>query len=151
MWSRHGTSLTGRLDPLCAACQTLPPGSVLDGELVPLAERDGRVVQDFATVRDGVFTGDANASGRLRFVAFDLLELAGEDLRPATWGERDRQLREVVPDEPLIRVIDSRPASEAAHAGLLALGFEGSVLKRPTSTYRPGRQSAWRKLSRRAM
>ena len=89
MWSRHGTSLTGRLDPLCAACQTLPPGSVLDGELVALAERDGRVVQDFATVRDAVFTGDANASGRLRFVAFDLLELAGEDLRPATW-ERAR-------------------------------------------------------------
>ena len=54
-----------------------------------------------------------------------------------------------MPDEPLIRVIDSRPASEAAHAGLLALGFEGSVLKRPTSTYRPGRQSAWRKLKAR--
>ena len=36
-------------------------------------------------------------------------------------------------------------ASRAAHDQLVKLGFEGTVLKRPGSTYRPGRQSAWRK------
>jgi bifunctional non-homologous end joining protein LigD len=141
-WSRQATSFNRHLDQLIAACEALPPGTVLDGELVALAQHDGRVEQDFAAVRNAVLTGEANACAQLRFVAFDLLELAAEDLRPAAWSERDRRLRELVPDVRLIRVIDTLPATEAAHQELLALGFEGSVLKRPTSTYRPGRQSS---------
>jgi hypothetical protein len=37
------------------------------------------------------------------------------------------------------------PASRAAHAAIVALGLEGTVLKRPSSTYRAGRQRVWLK------
>ena len=54
---------------------------MFDGELVAIAERDGRPVQDFAMVGRAVLRGDVAAAGQLRFVGFDLLALAGEDLR----------------------------------------------------------------------
>src|ERR1019366_8405397 len=91
-WSRHGTSLTGPLGELLDPFSGTPPGSVFDGELVVIAERDGHAVQDFAAVGRAVFTRDRAAATQLRFVAFDLLELAGENLRRRAWRERDRHL-----------------------------------------------------------
>jgi DNA ligase 1 len=142
-WSRHGTSLTARLAELLAPFAEVPAGSVFDGELVAIAERAGRPVQDFAAVGRAVFGGVAAAAAQLRFVAFDLLELAGEDLRQQPWRHRDEQLREALPASEPIRLIRSLPASAATHDEIVGLGFEGSVLKRPRSLYRPGRNSAW--------
>jgi bifunctional non-homologous end joining protein LigD len=142
-WSRHGTSLTDRVGPLVQAFATAPAASVFDGEVVVLSERDGRPIQDFAAVTRGVFTGAPAAVARLTFVGFDLLRLAGEDQRPRPWRERDTALRDALPVSDRVRLITTQPASVEAHAGLIALGFEGTVLKRPRSTYRPGRQSAW--------
>ncbi len=48
-----------------------------------------------------------------------------------------------------IRRIKTLPATEAAHDALLALGFEGSVLKRRGSRYRAGRSKAWVKYKAR--
>jgi hypothetical protein len=53
-------------------------------------------------------------------------------------------VRHAFPDGETLRLIQERPASRAAHDQLVALGFEGSVLKRPAWTYRPGRQTTWR-------
>lgn len=47
---RHGTSLTARLSQLLAPFANVPAGSVLDRELVSIAERANRPVQDFAAV-----------------------------------------------------------------------------------------------------
>jgi ATP-dependent DNA ligase len=142
-WSRHGTSLTSRLAGLVAAFDELPCGSVFDGELVVVGELDGRSVQDFASVGRAVFGGSTAAISRLQFVAFDLLRWAGEDLRVCPWRERDQLLGEVLPGCAMIRRIQSLPASAAAHAAVVELGFEGTVLKRPGSTYRPGRHATW--------
>jgi hypothetical protein len=38
---------------------------------------------------------------------------------------------------------ESQPATLAAHETIVALGFEGTVLKRFGSSYRPGRHRAW--------
>jgi ATP-dependent DNA ligase len=65
-------------------------------ELVAIAERDKRPVQDFAAVGRAIFDGGPAAAARLRFVAFDLLELAGEDLRHQSWRVRDGVYRELV-------------------------------------------------------
>ena len=89
-WSRHGTSLTGRLGELIAAFADTPAGSVFDGELVAVSEREGRPIQDFAMVGRAVLRGDVAAAEYLRFVGFDLLALAGEDLRGRQWRERDQ-------------------------------------------------------------
>lgn len=142
-WSRHATHLTDRLGGLLDGFGATPAGTVLDGELVVISERDGRPAQDFAAVTRAVFTGDPAAAARLTFVAFDVLRHAGEDLRPLPWHARDVRLREAVPVGDRIRLISSQPATPEAHAAIVALGFEGSVLKRPRSTYRAGRHSTW--------
>lgn len=144
-WSRHGTSLSERLPAVLEALSELPAGTIVDGELVALAECNGRPAQDFAAVRRAVFTGDPEASSRLRFVAFDLLALAGEDLRSRTFSERDEQLRLCLPESGTVRHVESHPASRAVHDAIVALGFEGTVLKRRRSLYRAGRQPSWRK------
>ena len=43
----------------------------------------------------------------------------------------------------------TRPATAAVHAAIVQLGFEGTVLKRPSSLYRPGRHGVWRKYKAR--
>jgi ATP-dependent DNA ligase len=142
-WSRHGTNLTARLGVLLAPFADVAPGTTFDGELVALAERDGQPTQDFAAVIRAVFTGQPAATDRLRFVAFDLLAVAGQDVRHRPWKERDVRLCEALPLCERIRLVVSQPASRAAHDAIVALGFEGTVLKRPGSTYRVGRHNAW--------
>jgi ATP-dependent DNA ligase len=142
-WSRHGTDLTARLGPLLAPFAEVAPGSTFDGELVVVTERDGKPAQDFAAVTRAVFTGQPAATDRLRFVAFDLLAVEGQDVRPLAWEERDTRLRETLPVGDRIRLVASRPATLEVHEAIVALGFEGTVLKRLGSAYRPGRHRTW--------
>ena len=144
-WSRRGASLGDRLGLLLEPLAEASRGSVVDGELVALSSRDGRVVQDFAAVCKATLQGDGEAAGKLHFVAFDLVELDGDDLRALPWVRRTELLRETFPAGDRLRLVRTQPASRAAHDQFVALGFEGSVLKRPGSTYRPGRQTTWRK------
>jgi ATP-dependent DNA ligase len=96
-WSRHGTDLTARLGLLLGGFADVACGTTFDGELVVVTERDGKPAQDFATVTRAVFTGQAAATERLRFVAFDLLAVDGEDVRARPWEDRDARLRETLP------------------------------------------------------
>lgn len=148
-WSRHGTNLTSRLGALLAPFRDVAAGTTFDGELVALTQREGQPDQDFAPVIRAVFTGRSDVAARLRFVAFDLLAVAGEDVRPCTWEQRGARLRETLPVGERIRLITSQPASPDAHEAILALGFEGTVLKRCGSTYRPGRHRTWLKQKQR--
>ena len=121
------------------------PGTILDGELVALAQTADGPVQDFAAVRRAVFNRDPHARGRLSYVAFDVLELGGQNLRSLPWGERDARLAEAVPASTRVHVITSQPVDQAAHDAIVALGFEGTVLKRREAPYRPGRRREWLK------
>lgn len=102
-WSRRGASLGDRLGALLAPLAEAPRGSVFDGELVALSFRDGRVAQDFATVCRATLQGDAAAATKLHLVAFDLLELAGENLRLLPWVKRTERLRESFPTGDRLR------------------------------------------------
>ena len=144
-WSRRGASLGDRLGSLLEPLAAIPRGSVFDTELVALSSRNGAVVQDFAAVCRAALQADSAAAGKLHLVAFDLLELAGNDVRGLPWTKRRELLRDEFPTGDRLRLIHARPASRAAHDQLVGLGFEGSVLKRPGSTYRPGAQTTWRK------
>jgi ATP-dependent DNA ligase len=144
-WSRRGASLGDRLGTLLDPLAAVPHGSIFDAELVALTCRNDLVVQDFATVCRAALQADAAGSSKLHLVVFDLLELGGDDVRGLPWTKRTELLHEAFPAGDRLRLIRSRPASRAVHDQLVALGFEGSVLKRPESTYRPGRQTTWRK------
>jgi ATP-dependent DNA ligase len=135
-WSRQGVNLIARLPGLPHGFEAAAFGSLFDDELVAVGCNEQRPVQDFAMVCRAVLRGDRAAADRLRFVAFDVLELAGENLRHRPWHERDQLLADALPQSPLVRRIDSLAATEQTHQALLALGFEGSVLKRRNSIYR---------------
>ena len=53
------------------------------------------------------------------------------------------RLREILPVCDRVRLVESQRATLAAHEAIVDLGFEGTVLKRPGSGYRAGRQRSW--------
>jgi ATP-dependent DNA ligase len=81
---------------------------------------------------------DAAAVSKLDLVAFDLLGLGGEDIRSLAWGKRAELLREAFPVGERLRLVQTQRAGRVVHDGLVALGFEGSVLKRPGVDVSPG-------------
>ena len=110
-WSRRGTSLGGHLGSLLAPLAEPLRGTVVDGELVALSSCDGRAVQDFGAVCRATLHADAVAASKLHLVAFDLLELAGDDVRPLPWVKRTELLREVFPAGERLRLVQTQPAS----------------------------------------
>jgi bifunctional non-homologous end joining protein LigD len=151
-WTRHGTDLTGRVEALAdELVELLPDGSVIDGELVALAQGPGgNVGQDFGRLSRVLF---GRSDQRLSLVVFDAPQLAGESLAGRPWHERRSALEAALPAAgENVSLIDVFAADPAVHECLLALGFEGSVLKRRDGRYLPGTRSAsWRKLKTRAM
>jgi bifunctional non-homologous end joining protein LigD len=149
-WSRHGTSLTEQLRELLEPFRALGAGWVFDGELIALTNRDGRPAQDFAAVGRAVFGGASEARAQLHYVAFDLLAAGTDnDIRSQPWRERNKILAERFPTDRRLRLVSALRATSDAHARLVTLGFEGSVLKRESSSYKPGRTRSWRKLKAR--
>ena len=158
VWSRGEELINEAFPEIVAAGRQLPTGTVLDGEL--LAVRDGRLLG---------FTALSKRAGRRRvtkkiladipcgFVAYDLLEADGVDLRDQPLAERRRQLEALVP-----HAFDAALAAPAtAGDGRLFLsplvpgeswsdlaawraesrtrGVEGLMLKRRSSPYAVGR------------
>ena len=145
-WSRHATNLSPRLGTLLVPFNTMAPGTTSTARPVAIGERDGHPTEDFAAVTRAVFTGNPAATDRLSYIAFDILLGAKEyvsSTRP--WHERDERLRDALPATNRIRMIASQPATHAAHDAIIALGFEGTVLKRPNLTIRAGRHNSWLK------
>ena len=130
----------------------LPVGTVLDGELVVLAE-DGR--PDFRAVlsRENAGAGRVAAAARQHpvvYVVFDLLYERGEALLEQPLDERRRRLERLVEAASAPRVM----LSESVVGDGLALfeaaserELEGVVAKRRDSRYLPGeRTDAWQKV-----
>lgn len=139
--SRRGLDLTGRFPDVAALA--LPPGVVLDGEIVALDEAG---VPSFSLLQR---RGEAGAVGAT-LVVFDLLHHRSETLVGLPFEERRSRLAEL--DLPSTVVV-SEPiagAGEALFAAAVEQGLEGVVAKRVGSTYQPGRRSSdWRKVSAR--
>lgn len=138
--SRNGKNFSERFPTVRRALDRLPDETVIDGEIVAVDE-NGRpsfnLLQNF---------GDAQA---ILFYAFDLLVLAGTDLRSRPLDQRRALLRELMPNLPdPIRHSETFdvPAGELLDAVRLQ-GLEGVVAKRCNSSYRSGDRSGdWVKL-----
>jgi DNA ligase-1 len=141
LWSRGEELITDRFPEITSAAQALPHGVVLDGEIVAF---DNGVPLPFADLQRRI--------GRQRrveevardvpvvFVAYDLLEDDGADLRELPLRQRRERLVRLP-----IRV--SEELSGATWEALAALRsesrarhVEGLMLKRWSSPYRPGRK-----------
>ena len=132
--SRRGTDLAGRLPELAALAGSLPAGTTLDGELV-VVDSDGRV--DFDGMRRRGF--GQSSPGRLLFVAFDVLVLAGREVLARRWDTRRATLVDLGVDGPAWCTTPSYPGEALTlFEATRAQGIEGVVAKRLDAPYRPG-------------
>ena len=138
--SRRGTDLAGRLPELARLAGSLPAGTTLDGELV-VFDAEGRV--DFDGMRRRGFA--QAAPGRLLFVAFDVLALAGEEVMARRWDERRAMLVDLGVDGPAWSTTPAYPGQGSTlFEATRTQGIEGVVAKRLDAPYRPGvRTRAW--------
>lgn len=152
IWSRHGTDLTARLPDLAAALEDhLPPGFILDGEVVIWSRDGGRL--DFEALQRR-FTAGRGLPQVIRdhpatFVAFDILTVAGHDTTRQPLRDR-RQLLEALaeawtPPLELSPQTTDRAVAEDWFQTMPAAGIEGVVAKRLDEAYPAGRR-AWVKV-----
>ena len=145
-FTRNGNDWSGRVQPVVDALKALKlPPCWLDGELVAM---DPQGVPDFQRLQNSF---EHHAEVDLRYIVFDLLFLAGEDLRAQAQRARSARVAELL--EPARRhgsIIQPAPVLQEEPRRLLAAaraaGFEGLVGKRADATYRSGRSRDWVKL-----
>lgn len=148
IWSRGEEQIADRFPEIVEASVRLRSGVVLDGELVVV--RAGKVMPFAALqVRIGrlALTPKILASAPVCFIAFDLLELGGEDMRGKPLRERRKLLERTVSGvsarlllAETLRV-DSWDDAIAWRDKARARGYEGLMLKRIGSVYGQGRAS----------
>ncbi|MEU5807318.1 ATP-dependent DNA ligase [Streptomyces sp. NPDC047718] len=148
--ARSGRIVTSAFPDLVAAARQLPPDTVLDGEVVVWSE--GRT--DFALVQRRAAATAARAAVLAQslpasYAAFDVLELAGQDVRGRPYERRRALLVDLLlplgpPLQPVPMTTDPDVA-ETWYETLPASGIEGLVVKRLDQAYPAGRRG-WRKL-----
>ena len=146
LWSRGEELVTERFPEVASHALALPDGSVLDGEL--MAWQDDRAAPiALLQRRIGRKTLGPKllAEAPVRFVAYDLLEWAGEDLRTLTQFERRRRL-ECALAKPTGLLLSPRleadtwQALAAWRASSRERGAEGLMLKQGAAPYGSGRR-----------
>jgi DNA ligase-1 len=152
VWSRGEELVTERFPEIVAAAARLPDGLVLDGEI--LAWDDDAGVQPFGVLQTRI--GRTKLSKKLldatpvRFLVYDLLEQAREDLRARPLADRRARLEALLGTVPppimLGGVVEAASWDELAvlREGSRERRVEGLMLKRRDSTYGTGRtRGAW--------
>jgi DNA ligase-1 len=151
LWSRGEELVTGRFPEIAHAAGRLPDGCVLDGEVLAWDERG---VMPFAVLQTRIgrdrLTPRIAASAPVSFLAYDLLEHHGSDVRGLPLAERRARLAAVL-EESRGRFLmsgdlwaDDWRELETLRAGARELHVEGLMLKRRDSAYGVGRQrGAW--------
>lgn len=146
LWSSRGNVVTHRFPELNALSSGVHATSAtLDGELVAFDERGrpsfGRL-QHRIHVDDPAAVATAAAEVPVAFVAFDLLELDGTDLRGLPLNERRRALEVVLEPGPAWRLSQLHiSGGRELLAAVTDADLEGIVAKRLDSPYTPGRRS----------
>jgi DNA ligase 1 len=156
IWSRGEELVTDRFPELATAALALPDGCVLDGEI--LAWQPGtpqpapfNLLQQ--RIARKTLTRKVLADAPVRFVAYDLLEHAGQDVRAqaqqqrrdaldalvAALGDEGQGARAVIDASPLVAA-DGWAGRAALRATSRQRGVEGFMLKHRASPYGIGRR-----------
>lgn len=151
IWSRGEELVSAQFPELIAAAKVLPD-CVLDGEILP--NKDGQMMP-FAVLQKRL--GRKNPAKKILseapviFLAYDVLEIAGEDIRQQPLHQRRDRLHEIIysvpraGDEPnLLQLSDivrapSWATLATARGESRERGCEGLMLKRRDSVYGVGR------------
>jgi DNA ligase-1 len=151
LWSRGEELITDRFPEVSSEAHQLPPGTVLDGEVLAFADGAPRPFADLQhrigrqrQVREMAMNVPAV------FLAYDVLEDGGVDMRDRPLRDRRARLVELVgrpQGRPLRVILLSEAVAGGTWADLAARRdesrarhVEGLMLKRWSSPYRPGRK-----------
>ncbi|MDX1625502.1 MAG: ATP-dependent DNA ligase [Wenzhouxiangellaceae bacterium] len=147
LWSRGEERMNGRFPEVEQSATSLPDGVVVDGEL--MAWRDGEPLP-FSVLQRRIGRRKPGpktlAAAPVSFLAFDLLEHDGNDLREAPLDDRLARLDAVLGDagERILRppavAFEAWSELPALRASSRERGVEGLMLKRRGSPYRVGRR-----------
>jgi DNA ligase-1 len=160
IWSRGDELVTERFPEIVALAEALPDGTVLDGEIV--VWKDGAPAA-FALLQQRIgrktLTNKVLADAPVGYIAYDLLEQAGADLRELPQADRRARLEALLADaraaasllpdaagavqrielSPL-EVRDDWPALATLREEARARGVEGFMLKHRQARYGVGRR-----------
>ncbi len=144
LFSRSGLDWTVRFPAIAKATETLPcEAALIDGEAAFVLPSG---VTDFKSLQEHI----DSAHPAIRYFAFDLLSLDGQDLRKEPLAKRKERLRKLMSakgiSDTLVysdHVVGSGPDffAKASEAGL-----EGIMSKRADAPYRSGRGKDWLKI-----
>ena len=148
VYTRSGNDWTDKFAPLVEVLAALDlPASLIDGEIVAY---DVQGNPDFSSLQQVLKRGHGSQSrsDRLAFHAFDLLELAGEDLTKLPNIERKERLDALLAvADPPVHVADHIiGAGEALFNSMCRAGQEGIIAKKIDAPYRHSRSRAWVKI-----
>ena len=150
LWSRGEERMDGRFPEIEAAAAQLPRDAVIDGELLAWRGEDESPLP-FSALQTRIQRlkpgPKALANAPARVLAYDLLELDGQDLRERPLAERRAMLAGLLEAtaHPLLRLSPEVIAPGWDQAATLredarVRGVEGLMLKRRDSPYRHGRK-----------
>ena len=149
IWSRGEELVTERFPEIVASAQGLPDGTVIDGEVLVWNDAEDRPAP-FALLQQRIgrknLTKKILADAPVSFMAYDLLEEGGEDIRGAPQRERRARLEALLRGTP-IRVSPVETAATWAEFASRRQqsrerGVEGFMLKRLDAAYGTGRTKA---------
>ena len=147
LFTRNGHNWTDRFGDLAKhVSQISPDGFVLDGEAVVFGESGG-------TTFGGLQEALKSDTGKIVFVAFDMLNFAGENIRDLPLHERVARLETFIPEDgERIRRSKLWPGNAGKQLFKQACenGLEGIVSKKLNARYVPGSRRDWVKSKCRA-
>lgn len=153
VWSRGEELMTERFPELQSLLDHLPNGICLDGEIVCLASSEHQAWKPlpFALLQTRI--GRKTVSKKqlqqapVGFIAYDLLEWSGQDIRNQSLNSRRSLLQQLIGqlEHPLLKI---SPVIDYTDWNLLAslrqgsreMASEGIMLKRKSSVYQVGRK-----------
>lgn len=142
VFTRSNQDWTDKFGPIVAAASRLPAkNALLDGEIVAL---DKGGVSHFGALQEALA---AKKPDVLVYMAFDLLFLDGNDLRPLPLVERKKLLGDLLSraeGDTVLRLSEHLSVDGPEfHDQACRLGLEGSISKRAEAPWRPGRGTDW--------
>jgi len=151
LWSRGEELITDRFPEFAGLADFLPPGTVIDGEVLAWDHQAGRPLP-FADLQKRIGRKTVPkkllAEAPALMLAYDLLEDGGVDLRAAPFAERRARLEGLVAALPGGMPLRLSPAVgfdgwgelATARQGAREMRAEGVMIKRAASAYHVGRK-----------
>jgi DNA ligase 1 len=148
IWSRGEELISEKFPELVNLGEHLPAGTVLDGEIIPFKEG---IPLTFGLLQTRIgrknLTKKILQDAPISFIAYDVMEWKGEDIRSSPLSERRRileELKESIPHEKLELSVVVRAenwTTLATHReSSRAMMAEGLMLKHKNSPYGVGRK-----------